>query len=157
MNAHKAFQAGAFAAPHGPGVGPAMLVNWLLLALPMAGCSGETAEPVRDYSGYYRTGFEASSFHPDGLDERWWLIGQVPCRGLNIRHDIDGFPSAGWVYLSVRGTVSDKGRHGHLGAYDRKLSVRRVISCRSLLPGELMEPAQFIHAEPAPRVGSIQA
>jgi hypothetical protein len=114
--------------------------NWLLVALATAGCTSPTLDRSREYTGSYRSGFEASSFHPRGVKERWWLTGSVPCHGLNVGPDVDGFPAADWVHLSVRGTISEKGHYGHLGGYDRKLTVQRVLSCRSLLPGEGVEP-----------------
>ena len=118
-----------------------MRITWLLIVLMAAGCSASKApERTQDHAGYYRSGFEASSFHPDGLKERWWLTGSVSCHGLNVGPNVGGFPSDDWVYLSVRGTASEKGHYGHMGAYDREFTVQQVLSCRSLRPGERVEP-----------------
>jgi hypothetical protein len=110
----------------------------LLLIVTAAGCSRshDVAEP---YDGYYRSGFESSSFHPDGVREQWWLKGTITCSGLNVGPDIQGFPASNWVRLSVQGTLSDVGAYGHMGAYQRELSVQQVLSCRSLRPGERVD------------------
>ena len=118
-----------------------MRVTWLFLITAVAGCSApKQPDASQQYTGYFLSGFESSSFHPVGQKERWWLKGSIPCRGLNVGPDVSGFPSASWVHISVYGTVSEQGQYGHLGAYDRELTVQSVLSCRSLLPGERVEP-----------------
>ena len=110
----------------------------LLLFMTAPGCSRshDVAEP---YGGYYRSGFESSSFHPDGVREQWWLKGTITCSGLNVGPDIHGFPASNWVRVSVRGKLSGKGSYGHMGAYQRELSVQQVLSCRPLRPGERVD------------------
>lgn len=40
------------------------------------------------------------------------------------------------LFVQVRGEVSAPGRYGHLGAYQRKITVDRVLIARRLRPGE---------------------
>jgi len=44
-----------------------------------------------------------------------------------------------YVYLEVTGVLSSKGRHGHMGLYDRQLQVLDTVSCRPVRNDELRE------------------
>ena len=76
------------------------------------------------YSGYYVWGFEVSAFYPQGARERWWLVRH----GKIDLHELNGSE----VYLAVRGTLTPKGKYGHLGGYDRELYVTDVIELTRL-------------------------
>jgi hypothetical protein len=78
------------------------------------------------FSGYYAKRFERSDFRPAGSKEVWWLTHDAATKGL-----LDGC-----VYVVVRGTLSPKGRYGHLGAYDREISALEILESRTLGPDE---------------------
>jgi hypothetical protein len=87
-------------------------------------------DPV--YTGLYSFGFEVSSFSPCGGDERWWAGGS----GLTERYLALGVPSYEEVFVRLRGTPSETGRYGHLGAYDRKFEVTEVVEIRRRRDGD---------------------
>jgi hypothetical protein len=109
------------------------LANLLLVAL-LSGCSQSMPWPSAGvYLGYYSFGFETSRFTPTNSDEKWWLSGTNPCSEL--AHEVaPGFTPV--LYVEVRGSLSWKGKFGHLGQYSRELTVKEVLSCRKLWPGE---------------------
>jgi hypothetical protein len=100
----------------------------------LVGCSQSVSWPSAGvYSGYYSFGFETSRFTPTNSQEKWWLSGTHPCPDL--AHEIaPGVTPI--LYIEVRGELSGKGEHGHLGQYSRELTVKDVLSCRKLWPGE---------------------
>jgi hypothetical protein len=105
----------------------------------LASCSRSPDWPPSGvYSGYYTFGFEVSSFVPTNTKETWWLSGASPCRSLSdaARGKSGENPV---IYLEIRGTLSRKGRYGHLGAYPRELNVQKVLTCRKLWPDERAE------------------
>jgi hypothetical protein len=58
------------------------------------------------FAGYYESSFERSDFKPVGTGEQWWITGDTaPLRGE---------PTLNPAYVVVRGTLSSKGRYGHL-------------------------------------------
>ena len=69
------------------------------------------------YSGYYKVGFEQSSFKPFNVDEEWWLIDKT--KSLRAK---------GSGHIKVRGFVSDKGPHGHMGTYVRTITVIDILA-----------------------------
>lgn len=77
------------------------------------------------YAGHYSTGFEVSAFTECGSGEAWWVRGtadlQVQAKAAN-----DGAAYEP-VFVRVRGTLSEPGTYGHLGAYPRELTVTEVI------------------------------
>ena len=112
-----------------------MRVTLFLAVLALVGCS-QTSAPASTYSGYYETDrFEHSTFSPsDRNTERWWLVGDLSCAFLDFNQE----QSRPWrrVFIEVQGDLSPPGQYGHLGSYRRKLSVKRVVSCRPLREGE---------------------
>ena len=88
------------------------------------------------YKGYYSAGFERSSFVPVGTKERWWLTPKVaiPCeKYLGSGRLGDPIPI---VYMEVRGALTQEGRYGHMGIYNRELVANAIGVCRTLLPDE---------------------
>lgn len=106
-------------------------------AMTMVGCSSLGGSG--QYAGYYVSSFERSLFKPATSSERWWLAGSYSCPNTNI----DLLPAGGGatepVFLVVNGQLSAKGKHGHMGAYDRLLEVTETVSCRPLGKDEKVE------------------
>ena len=90
------------------------------------------------FVGYYRQGFETSDFRPAGARERWSVGFEQ-----GFHSEVRKLPSSCDVeapcYLVVRGHISNLGRHGHFGAYNRELRVIEVIEHRSLSSEENAE------------------
>lgn len=82
-----------------------------------------------EYSGYFTSGFEVSSFVPCGSAEQWWL-GAGPESGFYDQYlEVIG-PDAGeyvTVFVRFSGTVSPPGSYGHLGAYSREVTAETVL------------------------------
>jgi len=114
----------------------------ILISLTILCGPTQAAEPARspsasaEYSGYYVSSFEKSLFKPTGSTERWWLSGSYSCADIGINLTPPGPAATVPVFLSVRGKLSEKGKHGHMGAYDRELVVEKTISCRRIRPDE---------------------
>ena len=99
----------------------------MVSALALASCaSGRIHSGVLSrFCGHYEKRFEVDSFRPCGLDERWW-----------VRHETHALIQAitapdgtvgGEAYVELLGEVGEGGRYGHLGAYDRELTVQKVV------------------------------
>lgn len=90
-------------------------------------------------SGRYTTGFETSSFAPCAEvyeDERWWLIadsaahaglqdaayGSVPAAGRRA--------TTGRAFVRLRGRITERGRYGYVGGYDREIRVVELLEVR---------------------------
>jgi hypothetical protein len=89
--------------------------------------SDVTVPPDGIYRGRYTKQFEVSSFQPCGTSEQWWVTGRV--EPLIARLTSGGFVG-GVAYVELRGRVSSRGRHGHLGGYPREFTVERVLLVR---------------------------
>lgn len=74
------------------------------------------------FSGRYITAFEVSWFVPDGSGDPWWASGALPARKASNSYEE-------CIYqVVVRGQLSEKGHHGHMGMCERELIVEEVIS-----------------------------
>jgi len=102
--------------------------------------SASTPEP-RLFKGYYVAGFERSEFRPaSDLEQRWWLSGGIEnCPFLDFNQERYG-PLWRQTYLELQGILSPPGQYGHLGAYERELTIVKTISCRPPRDGEGVEP-----------------
>ena len=78
------------------------------------------------YSGRYTRAFEVSWFQPDGSKEIWWASGALPTAEATEPRNDQVF------HLVARGTLSPKGRYGHLDGHERELVVKEVLSCEQL-------------------------
>ena len=102
------------------------------LAEVFAGCAlgTDSVPPPPDgvYRGIYEKRFEVSSFQPCGSSEHWWVAGRVEplVAAVTPSHGFIG----GTLYVELRGRVSSRGRHGHLGGYPREFTVDRVLLAR---------------------------
>lgn len=114
----------------------------LLLVLTLATVSVSAAEPANlspvstQFAGHYVSSFEKSLFKPLDSDERWWLSGAYSCPNTGIDLLPKDQSATAPVFLVVQGKLSAKGKHGHLGMYDRELVVERTIECRLLRASE---------------------
>ena len=102
------------------------------IAAAFAGCALGTgsAPPPPDgiYRGIFEKRFEVSSLQPCGSSERWWVTGRVEPLIAAVTSS-RGFVG-GTVYVELRGRVSSRGRHGHLGGYPHEFIVDRVLLAR---------------------------
>ncbi len=111
----------------------------LVLALACGACSllGEDAE-TGVFEGFYALGFEDSTFEPCARDERWWVapVDEETARELNERY-LEAYEQGGVrVFVRLRGVRSRKGSYGHLGSYERQLTVSQVLDVRAARPGD---------------------
>ena len=87
------------------------------------------------FDGHYTASFEASLFRPCGSTEDWWASG-----GLGAVRDFQGRTDTvngeGTAFVQWRGKVSGRGHYGHLGAYDREITVTEVLHVRSVSPSD---------------------
>lgn len=98
-----------------------------------------TAAGAEEHSGVYYSSFEVSAFEPCGSPERWWLetTGEAgPAFWKKVRA-VERAPAKGgdphdvaFLYMTVDADVSEKGSHGHLGAYQRRITVRAASEIR---------------------------
>jgi hypothetical protein len=116
-----------------------MRVASILVVLVLTSC-GRTPAVPETYVGYYETdGFESSLFRlKDGPNEHWWLKGSLPCSFLNF--DQDRNRPFRRVYVEIQGNLSPLGQYGHMGFYQREISVTHMVSCRPLREDERVEP-----------------
>ena len=92
------------------------------------GCRDPFALPDGSFQGHYSAGFEVSAFRPCGADESWWTSG-------DLQPVFDAMPDSvpvgyGTVFVHWRGDLSGKGQYGHLGSYERELTVTQVLEAR---------------------------
>ncbi|MDQ8188538.1 hypothetical protein [Pelagicoccus sp. SDUM812002] len=87
------------------------------------------------FSGTFSYGFETSNFHADGHDEVWWISYDedifkefVEDYGKKLDQLGEEYAVPVWYQITVKGTASKKGRHGHLGGFDRELKVSEFVS-----------------------------
>lgn len=109
-----------------------------------AGAGGQEAV----FEGRYTSGFEVSALAPCGerwAGESWWVMADSAAwAGLRAALDEvrEGRGPGDYVtiFVRVRGAVTDTGRYGHVGAYDRRLRVTELVSAlpadSAACPGE---------------------
>jgi hypothetical protein len=90
------------------------------------------------YSGIYVAGYERSEFRPCGSPERWWLESRV-------RVPVP-FGRGASSFVVAHGVRSARGRHGHLGVYDREFLVDQLISASPAIPSECRDVPWHGHA-----------
>jgi hypothetical protein len=111
---------------------------WAVLVLAAAlACGREDGALDEEIAGHYVGGDEVSSFVPCGMradpdyGRGYWL---APSDDFGSRYralvdqlssgKVAAFPK---VYVRFRGRVSEPGKHGHLGAYEREVAVGEVL------------------------------
>lgn len=83
-----------------------------------------------EYHGHYEKRSEVDAFVPCEISERWWV--EDPQQLLLPHVTWSDGHVGGEIYVEVQGVVSEPGRYGHLGAYDRILTVREVMRTDAL-------------------------
>lgn len=105
------------------------------VALLLVAASPACAQELPAYQGHYTTGFETSSFRPcaaEHEDERWWLAADS-ASWAELTDGVYGprKEEAGWAFgrafVRVRGKITETGRYGHMGGYDREIHVTDVL------------------------------
>lgn len=95
--------------------------------LAAAGCTDEDAADI--YSGYYRQGFEQSDFYTHDGHGPWWVDAGEPEWEQFMAHVVptSGRGSAATLRMIVEGRLTAGGGFGHLGQYDKRLFVTRIV------------------------------
>ena len=81
-------------------------------------------------------GFEESGFRPCDSKEQWWIAGGDAVADLQTRYNDLGVNWYEPVYAKLRGSKTQTGQYGHLGAYQREFEVEQIIEVRLLAEGE---------------------
>ena len=95
----------------------------------------------KEHRGHLSLGFETSAFTPCGAPEgeRWWVAGLPPEGHQRYRELTSKMYEP--VFVRVRGALSSPGNYGHLGAYQRELTVLELLELRKAKePGEDCKP-----------------
>jgi hypothetical protein len=87
-----------------------------------------------EFKGRYTTGFETSEFIVCDTQERWWLTGNLKEIFAATQPVPRGTMQT--LFVHVAGQVTGLGRYGHLGRYQRQLSVQRVVLARESRPDD---------------------
>jgi hypothetical protein len=116
-----------------------------LFALALGACA---SSGPRTYTGIYVTGMSVETFYQEGKREPYWVTAERSARDdLTAPIPAAMTPGAGArVAVVVEGERSGRGRYGPLGAYDREILIRRVVSARLIDPA----PEGAAAVEPAP-------
>jgi hypothetical protein len=99
-----------------------------------AACGDPFALPDGSFHGHYTFAFEASAFRPCGADASWWVSGDLDPVFAFFGPLPPG--EAARAFVRWHGELSGKGRYGHLGAYERELTVTEVIEVRTPAPDD---------------------
>ncbi|MGE0595471.1 MAG: hypothetical protein AB7P07_03855 [Hyphomonadaceae bacterium] len=99
-----------------------------LFGLGLSACVSSAASAPRRFSGVWTWSFETSSFAADDGAGPYWLEAEgAVWREITAPIDRSGRGPWGRTRLVIEGEVSAPGAYGHLGAYERRLRVTRVI------------------------------
>jgi hypothetical protein len=81
----------------------------------------------RLYTGVYSEGMETMTFHADGEAQAWSVTGPAVGALQNAaparQNPWDGFR----IRAIVKGELSQPGRYGHLGMYQREITITEVV------------------------------
>ena len=109
----------------------------------LVGCHGYAEWPASGrFAGCYFFRFEHSDFRPQGSQERWWLGGnreEVTSRFVLSNPEVP--PRKTPIFVVVDGDLSENGHHGHMGLWNRELTVRQVIEVREPREDDRCSPA----------------
>ena len=108
-----------------------------LATLKIAGCIAwiRGAEPVREYSGVYRQGFEQSDFYTDDGQGPWWLEaeGEEWDQLMSYLVPRPGRGSHVTVRLTLRGSTGPFDDHGVTSsAHDTRIVVEDILSIEAI-------------------------
>lgn len=84
------------------------------------------------FEGMYAYGFETSAFVPCGVKEAWWVTPTNGEVGQELTRAYDATVTEQYrsVFARVRGNLSARGAYGHLGAYQREITVNEILDIR---------------------------
>jgi hypothetical protein len=102
----------------------------------------EKGPATRVFRGTYRSGFENSTFYPEGSKCFWWVSGDLGALGKELDRR--------WPYgeatatVQVEGTLTAPGCYGHMGVARRELTVKKVVSfdIKNVIPMPTMPRGQ---------------
>jgi hypothetical protein len=110
------------------------------------------------FRGFVRLGPEQVSFQPCGVSRlhRWWFEPAAPdgsapkswrlaadILDAQPRCDLDTLPCRlQEVYVEMDGKLTDRGRFGHMGAYERRFDLVRVHYASKRARGECTQPGK---------------
>ncbi len=110
-----------------------LLLTASVLAAPGCSLLGSDGE-AGVFAGTFSHGFEVSAFEPCDEAETWWVSESEGYRELFERYAEAVGPANEYAeaYVRIRGDLTGGGEYGHLGAYDREVSVEEVLEVRAL-------------------------
>ncbi|WP_133162359.1 hypothetical protein [Hyphococcus luteus] len=111
---------------------------------------GNAAAEWKTYEGIYIRGFENHSFRECGKDDAWWvdLTSEASAQFKSFLDSNDSeemlrtetdelskLPANGWsvgdrFFVHVEGFLHSKGEYGHMGLWNRQLTIRQFNSLR---------------------------
>jgi hypothetical protein len=101
---------------------------------PMVECDDSrygTGSMAGIFHGRYRSGFEDSTFEPDGLSCEYWLCGDIESLREALWQRAEHLGETGAdAQVVIEGMLSAPGCYGHAGFYGRQLEVTNVLSAR---------------------------
>ena len=100
-----------------------LLLAFGCMTMGAGACATSRSDESREFQGIFSHGFEADVFKPCGSGEQWWAT--LPSDAIaKYNTMVEPYQP---VMVRVRGTISERGRSGHLGRYDRYLTVDTVL------------------------------
>lgn len=117
--------------------------------LAATGCTDE--DTADSYSGYYRQGFEQSDFYTHDGQGPWWVDAGEPEWEQFMAHVVpaSGRGSAATLRMTVEGQLTAGGGFGHLGQYDKRLFVTRIVDIEPVSAEHYQAVIAGFHASPA--------
>lgn len=104
----------------------AWIVGLLCLVAACASPFGATGE--RQYTGVYAEGTEIMTFHADGEAHPWAVAGGDALYALQAAAPPRAQPWDGFqIRAVIKGRLSERGRYGHLGMFEREITITDVI------------------------------
>lgn len=110
-------------------------IGVILAVTMLAGC---LPAPRQSHEGYYRSGFEQSEFYPMGTSRPYWLEadGEVWDELYAFYQEAPGRGGGMTLHLIIEGDLDRGGPFGHLGAYDTRLTVTRILMAEPMSDDE---------------------
>ncbi len=94
------------------------------ICLGLAGCTHEDLSQKNIHKGYYWREMEQIAFVPLCKNVKWWISWDLKSdREFGKKGVWDKYP----VYMVIEGSVSEKGKWGHLGGYPRMITINKLI------------------------------
>ncbi|NWG53997.1 MAG: hypothetical protein HXY28_09780 [Hydrogenophilaceae bacterium] len=104
----------------------------LAAAFVLSACAATPRPTPQRYEGRWDFHFETSSFTTADGEGPWWLAADGEVWPILTAPFAETGGPWGVLEIVIEGELSEPGRYGHLGAYERELRVTRVISSRQV-------------------------